>query len=430
MNRMKCALAAMTASTTMMMTTPALAANPLVGALGETKPTIDFRTRYEGVDQLGIAEKAHAVTWRVRLGVQTGRAWNTALLAEFEAVDALQDDYRADPSQVGVNTTLPVIIDPSSHEINRLQLTNTSIANTTITLGRQRINLDDQRFVGNVGWRQNEQTLDALRVVNISIPKLTVDVTYATQANRIAGEESPQSPYRGDIYLANVGYQFPVGKLTGFGYLLGFDPMVFATGPGVTAALAAGLNPARASTSTYGVRFAGERPVSRIKLGYVLSYAEQQDYDQNPLAIDNDYMLLELSGTWRQYTLLLGDEVMSGDGVIGFSTPLATLHKFQGWVDKFLTTPANGIDDRYASFSWQKKGVGPLDTLALTATYHQYEPERISGNYGTEINLQLSAKYQRVTGMLKYGDYQAAASTPLTIARDTSKLWAQLEYAY
>jgi hypothetical protein len=32
--------------------------------------------------------------------------------------------------------------------------------------------------------------------------------------------------------------------------------------------------------------------------------------------------------------------------------------------------------------------------------------------------------------MLKYGDYQAAASTPLTIARDTSKLWAQLEYAY
>ena len=115
---------------------------------------------------------------------------------------------------------------------------------------------------------------------------------------------------------------------------------------------------------------------------------------------------------------------------MGFSTPLATVHRFQGWVDKFLTTPANGIDDRYASFAWQKKGFGPLDTVALLAMYHQYEPERINGNYGTELNLQLSAKYQRVTVLLKYGDYNAAASTPLAIARDTSKMWAQLEYAY
>ena len=429
MNSMKRALA-LTAGATVMITGPAFGVSPIMGALGESKPTIDFRTRYEGVDQLGIAEHAHAVTWRVRLGIQTGRAWNTALLAEFEAVDALQDDYRADPSQVGVNTALPVVIDPASHEINRLQLTNTSIANTTITLGRQRINLDDQRFVGNVGWRQNEQTLDALRVVNASIPKLTLDLTYATQANRIAGEDSPQSPYRGDIYLTNVAYQTPLGKLTGFSYQLGFDPMVFATGPGVTAAQATGLNPARASTSTLGLRFAGERPVGRLKLGYVLSYAEQTDHDRNPLVIDNDYRLIELAGTWRQYTLLLGDEVMSGDGTVGFSTPLATLHKFQGWVDKFLTTPANGIEDRYASFTWQKKGVGLLDTLALTAMFHEYQPERISGNYGSEINLQLSAKYQRVTGMLKYGDYQAAAATPLAIARDTSKLWAQFEYAY
>ena len=74
----------------------------------------------------------------------------------------------------------PVVADPESYEINRLQLTNTSIIDTTITLGRQRIVLDDHRFVGNVGWRQNEQTFDALRVVNKHIPNLTIDaVTWA-----------------------------------------------------------------------------------------------------------------------------------------------------------------------------------------------------------------------------------------------------------
>ncbi len=78
--------------------------------------------------------------------------------------------------------------------MNRLQLTNTSLPDTTLTLGRQRINLDDQRFVGNVGWRQNEQTYDGFRVVNKSIPNLTVDVTYFDQVNRVFGKESPVGP--------------------------------------------------------------------------------------------------------------------------------------------------------------------------------------------------------------------------------------------
>jgi hypothetical protein len=33
----------------------------------------------------------------------------------------------------------------------------------TVTLGRQRVNLDDQRFIGAAAWRQHEQTFDAAR---------------------------------------------------------------------------------------------------------------------------------------------------------------------------------------------------------------------------------------------------------------------------
>jgi hypothetical protein len=401
----------------------AQAANPVTGAFGETKPLVDLRLRYENVQQEATPalNTANALTLRARLGFETGKAWNTALLAEIEAVAPLMDNYRADNAVAGVKTNLPVVADPEDQEINRLQLTNTSIANTTITLGRQRINLDDQRFIGNVGWRQNEQTYDALRVVNRSIANLVIDGGYIRQVNRVFGPDSPQSPYKGDSYYGNVSYQFKVGKLSGFTYLLDFDPIT---------TIAAGLNPARVATSTYGARFAGDRPVGRIKLGYIVSWATQSDRGRNPLQIDNDYRLLELTATWRQFSFGLGNEVLEGDGTAGFATPLATLHKFQGWVDKFLTTPANGIDDRYASLTWMKKGVGPLDTLTAVVTYHDYRPERIAGDYGHEFNASLSAKYHRFNGMLKYGSYKADAATPLTVARDTRKFWAQLEFAY
>jgi hypothetical protein len=197
--------------------------------------------------------------------------------------------------------------------------------------------------------------------------------------------------------------------------------------------VAAGLNPARVSTQTLGLRFAGDRPLSKIKIGYALSYATQEDFGSNPLvtvakphAMDNDYFLGEISATYKQFTALVGNEVLQGNGTAGFATPLATLHKFQGWVDKFLTTPVNGIDDRYASLTANFKGVGPLDTLAAVVAYHTYDAERTSLDYGNEINASLVAKWQRFTGTLKYGDYSQGDPA----YRDTAKFWAQIDYVW
>jgi hypothetical protein len=407
----------------------ALASSPVVGALGETKPLVDFRLRYEHVDQLATPAltRANATTFRARIGFETGKAWNTALLAELDIVQPIRPDYRADPAVPTINGTYAVVVDPEDQEINRLQLTNTSLTDTTITLGRQRINIDDQRFIGNVGWRQNEQTFDAFRVVNRHITNLVIDVGYIAYANRVFGPDSPQSRYRGDNYFGNIAYQTSIGKITGFAYLFSFKPIT---------TIAAGLNPARVSTSTFGFRFAGEKPVGKIKLGYIASYADQQERGYNPFKFKNDYKLLELNATWRQLGFGLGDEILSGylipgtTTTTGFSAPLGTLHKFQGWADKFLTTPGNGIDDRYATITWLTKGIGSLDTLTAVAAYHRYNAERIAGDYGDEINVSLAAKYQRMTGTLKYGDYRAATTTPTTVARDTKKLWLQLDFTY
>ena len=122
--------------------------DPVKGAFGETKYIFDSRLRMEDVDQDPLARGRQCAHAALRLGFETGKAWNTALLVEGEAVMPLDDDYRPDPA-VPEMITYPVVADAEAYEINRFQLTNTSLPGTTLTLGRQRILLDDQRFVGN-----------------------------------------------------------------------------------------------------------------------------------------------------------------------------------------------------------------------------------------------------------------------------------------
>jgi hypothetical protein len=389
-------------------------ANAIKTALGETKPIFDLRLRSENVDQDGLANDAHATTLRARLGFETGKAWNTSLLLEGEGVVPIQDDYRPDPT-VATMTTYPVVPDAENYEINRFQLTNTSLPGTTLTLGRQRIALDDQRFVGPVGWRQNEQTFDALRVVNKSVKNLVLDATYFNRANRVFGEDSPQGHYEGDSVLLNASYQTKVGKLTAFNYLLDFENL--ATVPAAV----------RDSTNTYGLRFGGEKMAGKVKLAYSASYAAQTDYADNPLDFSLDYLSGELTATFKQFSLGYGIERLEGDGVKGFTTPLATLHKFNGWDDKFLATPVNGLDDQYLTAGLTLKSVGIFDTLGLIAVFHEYESDRLSLDYGDELDLSLAVKIKKFNVMLKFADYQQGV---LATARDTQKLWGQVEYVW
>ncbi|HVY24313.1 MAG TPA: hypothetical protein VG962_13260 [Steroidobacteraceae bacterium] len=390
-------------------------ANPVGDAFSKTKPIIDVRARYEWVDQDPLAETANATTLRARLGFETGKAWGTSLLAEGEFVGALEDNYN---STTNGKTWFPTVSDPKVDQVNRLQLTNTSIVDTTIVLGRERINIDDQRFVGNVGWRQNEQTYDAVRIINKPIKKLTLDLTYSNRVNRIFGEDSAQGVYKGKMIFANAAYDLPAGKLSAFAYLMAFDDI-----PTVPAAV-------RDSNATYGARFAGKKAAGELNISYVASYATQKDYGDNPLRFSNDYYLGELGVSFRQWSATAGVENLAGDGVVkGFTTPLATLHKFQGWADKFLTTPMNGINDKYVNAGFTAKKIGFLDTLGFVVVYHKFDSTRMSQNLGDEVDAQIAGKWQHVIATLKYADYTASATTPAAY-KDTKKFWAQVEYIW
>jgi len=383
---------------------PAYGAETFADALREGDAIIDLRARYESVEQGGFASEAEALTNRLRAGFQTAPLKGTAFLAEGVIVDDLVDDYN---STTNGNAQYPVVADPADFTaINRLALINKSLDRTTLTFGRQRIIHDDQRFVGNVGWRQNEQTFDALRA-QWGSTKFKTDLTYASQVNRVFGPDSPQGKWEGDVALTSFAYTLPIGTFTLFDYYLDIDGV------------------ASASTNTTGLKLAGSKPLGKLTSTYALAFAQQGETGLNPADIDADYGLVEGGLNFAKFGLGLGYELLGGNGTTAFQTPLATLHAFQGWADKFLTTPASGIEDAYLRFSYPIGKRGKFTNLAATAVFHDYNADAGSLHYGEELDLQFVARTERMALTAKYADYRADG-----LFTDTDKLWLSVDYAF
>jgi hypothetical protein len=301
-------------------------------------------------------------------------------------------------------------------ELNRLQLQYRGLPKTIVTLGRQRINLEDQRFVGSVGWRQNEQTFDAVRLEYGAAKGLKADVTYARSVRTIWGEGGKlarQEGVRGDNLFAAVGHTTPAGTISGFAVIVDQEEPIVSL--------------YRQSSRTFGLRLAGARPLSATnKLSYVLSLARQRDHGRNPNDYSASYSLAELALDLGSAKFGIGREVLGADDgrpFTSFQTPLATLHKFQGWADKLLVTPPNGVRDLYGSagYGW-KKAMG-LDAINAALIYHRFGSDRLNQHLGNEWNAQLSAKHGRWTAAAKIADYRADL-----FATDTRKVWMQLEW--
>jgi hypothetical protein len=370
----------------------------------------EARLRYESVDQDGLAANAEALTLRVRAGVEA-KAGRWSALVEGQGNLGLVDDYF---DGLHGAATRPIVADPENIALTRAQLRYTAPA-FTVTAGRQRIGFDDERFVGSVGFRQNGQSYDAVRAEVTPVKGVKVDLAYAWSVRTIWGIDGAgarQQAVSGDNVFANIGVATPVGKASAFAYLVDQDE--------------AAMQGFRMSSQSYGVRLGGNQPLGKAKIAYQLSYARQSDWHRNPNDYSADYYLADVAVDLGGPRVGAGYEVLGasdGTALTSFQTPLATGFKFQGWADKFLATPPDGVHDRYASAGWSWKAVGPLKAVTVTAVYHDYRSDRAARSYGDEIDLLASAKLGKLTGSLRYAHYNAVG-----FATDTDKFWLQLDW--
>lgn len=396
-------------------------------------PIVDARLRYEGIDQPTVT--ADAVTLRLRAGVELKhKPSHLALLVEGEGLVALGQRYNAYPASLGLTNppasqlrpAYAVVADPENVELNRLQLQYKD-KHVTVTLGRQRINHDDQRWVGAVGWRQNEQTFDALRGEG-KLGPVSLDATWAISQRTVFGHEAgPRTAYDGDFFLLGAGAKLGPVQLKAITYLLDYDQKETAGAP-------AALQKQLADSQTYGIRANTSFKLSpKVGLGLYASYARQSAWADNPLGFAADYLSGEANLSYAGFTLTGGWEKLGSGAVAGgrraVQTPLATLHKF-GWSDLLLVTPDNGLQDAYVGLAYKFPKLKGVSGLTAQVTWHQYDSDFGNLEYGTQWNASIAFKAGPVTWLAKYARYQQAGAADFATDVDTQKVWLQAEFAF
>lgn len=372
--------------------TPA-AADPVDEVISGGKLSLELRLRVEHVDEDSARRDAAGSTLRTRLSYLTGAVHDWRGFIEFDDLRTFGEDY---DSGVNGKTQYSVIADPKGTELNQAYLDFAGWRDTTLRLGRQRIVLDNARFVGNVGWRQNEQTFDAVAVTSAVIDDTVLSYAYIGNVNAISGANIVTR-----THLFNGRYEgFAAGTVVGYAYL---------------------LDTARSAddSQTIGARFTARHPFGDQSLSFLLTAeaARQSEYADAPAAVDADYYLLDAGIAAAQTTLRVGRERLEGDGTYAFQTPLATKHAFNGWADRFLVTPSAGlVDDRIVveTSGWGTK---------LVLAYHEFSASHGNADYGREVDLMATRKFGgRYLAGAKYARYEADS-----FSVDADKFWLWVE---
>ena len=386
--------------------TPGMAlAGNMVSEFMQGEASGSFRLRFENADaDDGTKDSAQALTLRTRLLYHAKGMNGISAHFEFEDVRALLgvNDYFDKGVVSNGKTNYDTIADPEMTELNEAYLKyNTD--SLEIKAGKQRIVYDNMRFVGHVGWRQDDQTFDALKGTYTS-GNIMVSGAYIDQVNGINGDYSKID--KNDV-LINASYKLgAMGKLTGYVYQLDNKEDDIQQG-------------------TYGVRFKGKMDVG-LPVNYTVEFATQKNEDTT----DNDatYLLVEGGATMAGVNATLGMETLGSDnGAYGFSTDLATKHAFNGWADIFLGTPSEGLQDIYVKVGTKVAGV------KLLGVYHDFsaDDDSITGadDFGDELDLLAVKKLENgMTLGFKYATYSAGDAATGKVDTDKVWLWTQVSF--
>lgn len=380
----------------------------------DAKVSGEIRPRYEGVDdERNTADEAKAFTVRAVLGVETKLLGLDGLSMKVEGttVQTIGSERYNDKSP-DAHTAYDVVTDPEQSRFTQAYL-QYKYGATTLKAGRQIINLDNQRFIGSVDWRQMPQSFDAVIINNTSLPGLNLTGAYVYSYATIFDEQTWDSK----SLILNGSYKLSdMLKVSVYDYMISSEKTAYGS-------------------DTYGLALTGTVPVAIAKVDYRAEYAKQTDATFKTVGSvekENDayYYDLEATATINALSFGVGYEFLSGtngsDGETTFQTPLATLHKFNGWADMFLTTPTAGLTDTSVSAAYNAGELGKAMVV-----YHSFETDAGSADLGSEIDMMYSNTVPGVkglNGLIKAAFYNAGDVSGFT--GDVTKFWLQLDYKF
>ncbi len=385
------------------------AADSLEEAINEGELGIKLRYRFEFVEQNNFAQDAQASALLSRLNYQTGDYHGFNFFIEVDNVTSVIANDFNNGARTGApeRNRFPVVADPSGTEVNQVWVSYAFSEDLGVKLGRQRIVLDNQRFIGGVAWRQNEQTYDGISASAKVAGNGNLYLAYVYNINRIFGDDSPIGNHDTNTYLAN--FAWPLNdyiKLTAYYYDIDNN-----SAPAF-------------STRTGGLRLGGRYPLGEYQLNWGAEWALQGDRSNNPMDYTANYWRLDTGVDFSFINVNLGWEVLEGSTVTpgaAFRTPLATLHLFNGLADQFLTTPDDGISDLFIGLS------GKLGIFNWKTVWHDFSAESGNRDFGQELDASISTRLSEHFDVLLQGAFFDADDPAFS---DTTKLWLMVTFNY
>ncbi len=330
---------------------------------------VDFRYRVESVDKDNALDTALANTLKSRITLNTGIMSGFSALLEGDNVLHVTDDFW---DKAGDNTNNDnVVLDQETTQLNQAYFKYTGF-NSVIKAGNQRINLDNQRHIGGVAFRQDEATLDAVSITNQSMAHTTIFAAFANNLNNIKNENIEL-----DLSIINVKYDVNP-ELLAIGFFYGIE------------------TPDGETLNTLGIRTTGKI----ASLSFEAEVASQKESSENTRTQHFPWV-----------TTKLGYEVLgSDDGKASFTTPLGTNHKFMGWSDSYLQAPTqDGIQDLNLTAITRVNGV------KLVAQLHKFDAVTGNANLGSELGMLAANNLVITERVLKWRNLTGGiwGSTPL-----------------
>ncbi len=390
-----------------------------INILNDVQVKGEIRPRFETAQvSQNQKDRANAFTTRTHL-VVTGGLLGVEGLTATVGLQGVNNFGYTDYAPANTNGTkqYDTIMDPQGAMLSEASLDYT-IDKTAMHVGRSQINLDNQRFIGTVGWRQMERSYDTVYAANSSVKNLSLLAAYVYGYAGVSGTTTTDT----NSVLLHAAYTvMPALKVTAYDYML------------------ANIH------NTYGLALTGKINTKMAKLNYRAEYALQNNATmelgkQTPTTgkANADYYNLDLGANISGILAGLNYEVLGAnadykdDGATkqnAFSTPLATGHKFNGWADKFLATPAGGLQDANIRLGYKAKGLGKV--LAVYHDFSSVEDMNSKSDLGSEFDavyVNAIPGFKNLKGLVKYAYYMSGDVAGYT--KDVTKGWVQLDYKF
>jgi hypothetical protein len=360
-------------------------ASNLRQALEQGVLEIDLRYRLESVDSESFDKDATASTLRGALTYETAPLRGFFAGVSFETVTAIGNDElynnAGDGDLWNGVTDRPVVADPEIVEVDQIYLAYRGWHGLEIRAGRFGYTLDNQRFIGIAGWRQNHRSYEAASIAVGTTDTLLARYAYLGRVYFNTGD-SPGI----DAHLLHLSRELGPGSISGYAYLLDWD------------------DEARAplSSATYGARFVGLGELRQIDLLYFAEYARQVDHGDNPQDFGLDYTHLGFGVRKGSWTVRGAWELRDGDGISAVQSPLGTNHGKNGFADRLVVNPPDGSHDYYVRLAMDR------ERWEWLIDYHDFQSARSGDRLGTELDLQAGySPTEMLSVYLKVAHYMA-----------------------